>query len=175
MFLWRDAGSRIVRLLQPVAVLWLALFAPAGNAAEVFSIAALEMSVQRGDARAMTQLASRYELGEGVVKNFLKSNYLYCSAAHLGYAEAQYKFGWIYANGRAIERDHAIAAGLFARAAAQGHEQSKRLLQYLQDQVHVSINAEMPACTQPEEPLGLRLSRELLPAKAAVPEVKKSR
>ena len=133
------------------------------------------MAVQRGDARAMTQLASKYELGDGVAKNFPQSNYLYCSAAQLGHAEAQFKLGWIYANGRGVARDHGMAAGLFARAAAQDHEHARRLLRYLQEELKVSINAELPACVQPETPLALRLSRELLPARKGAPAVKGAR
>ena len=170
----RSAGDPPA-LRPALAAFLLTAFATCCAAADVFSVAALEMAVQRGDVRAMTQLAARYELGDGVAKNFLKSNYLYCNAAHLGYAEAQFKLGWIYANGRAVARDHAIASGLFARAAAQEHERSKQLLQYIQEQLKISISSELPACTMPDSPLVLRLSRELLQARTGAPEVKKGR
>lgn len=158
----------------PVAFL-LMMFALCCAGADVFSVAALEVAAERGDVRAMTQLASKYELGEGVARNFLKSNYLYCRAAHLEHAEAQFTLGGIYANGRGVARDHGIAAGLYARAAAQGHDHAKRLLQYLQEQLKVSVKAETPACVRPEDPLVLRLSRELPPAGAAMPAVKGGR
>ena len=157
------------RMLEPLVASCLAICAPGALGADVFSVAALETAVEQGDVRAMTQLASRYELGEGVAKNFLRSNYFYCSAARRGHAEAQYKLGGIYANGRGVERDHGIAAGLYARAAAQGHEHSQRLLQFMQEQLHVRAISELPACTQPETPLALRLSREFLPARAGAP------
>jgi TPR repeat protein len=153
----------------------LMVFTPCCTAADAFSVAALERDVERGDVRAMLQLASRYELGEGVDKNFMKSNYLYCTAAHRGDAEAQYKLGWIYANGRGVVRDHAIASGLFALAAAQGHEHSRNLQQYMKEKLKVSSSPQIPACMQPEAPLALRLSRELLPARAVVPEGKDGR
>ena len=143
--------------------------------ADVFSVAALEVAVERGDVRAMTQLAAKYELGDGVARNFLKSNYLYCRAAHMGHAEAQFTLGGIYANGRGVARDHGIAAGLYARAAAQGHDHAKRLLQYLQEQLKISVNSATPACVQPEDALVLRLSRELPPAGTGRPEVKGGR
>jgi len=167
--------SARLRVPGAIAVFLLMAFAPCCMAADAFTIAALERDVERGDVRAMLQLASRYELGEGVDKNFMKSNYLYCTAAHRGDAEALYKLGWIYANGRGVVRDHAIAGGLFAQAAAKGHERSRELLQYMKEKLKVSSSSQIPACVSPEAPLALRLSRELLPARAVVPEGKDGR
>ena len=96
--------------LRVALTAWLLLAGAPCLAADAFAVAALEKDVQRGDVHAMLQLASRYELGEGVAKNFMKSNFLYCTAAHRGDPEALYKLGWIYANGRAVVRDHAVAS-----------------------------------------------------------------
>lgn len=74
-----------------------------------------------------------------------------------------------------VARDHGIAAGLYARAAAQGHDHAKRLLHYLREQLKVSVNSEQPACVQPEDPLALRLSRELAPAGTRIPAVEAGR
>ena len=43
------------------------------------------------------------------------------SAARDGDPEAQYSLGWMYANGRGVARDDAVASALFALAAAAGH------------------------------------------------------
>jgi len=53
---------------------------------------------------------------------------LYCQAARLGDAASQFSLGWIYANGRGVPRDDAIAAFFFAAAAEQGIVQAQRML-----------------------------------------------
>ena len=170
-------GARKLRAVRdlwiPVVALALALGTTGSEGADAFSIAALELEVEKGDVYAMTQLASRYELGEGVAKNYLRSNFLYCKAARLGHAEAQYKLAGIYANGRGVERNHDIAAGLYERAAAQGHEQSKRLQGFMKDHLQVRAKADLPVCTEPDAALPLRLSRDLPPVRTMVQPEKK--
>lgn len=147
-----------------------ALILANGALAQVFKPSALEAGVKQGDVKAMLRLAQAYELGEGVEKNFPKSNFLYCSAAQLGDVQAQFKLGWIYANGRALSRDVEVAAGLFARAAAQGHEESVQLRNYMQTELKIRINPKVPPCEEPEAPLELQMAREL-PATANAPSV----
>jgi TPR repeat protein len=84
--------------------------------------AELDRGVALRDPAAVTRLAQRYEHAEGVEKDFTKANQLYCQAAKAGHAEAQFRLGWIYANGRGVPRDDGIAAILFVMAAEQGHE-----------------------------------------------------
>jgi len=103
-------------------------------------------SMAADDALAMTQLAQRYEHGEGVPKDFLRANQLYCRAAKAGHAEAQFRLGWIYANGRGVTRDDGVAAVMFVMAAEQGHEYARRLLQYVRPQP----NTQLPSCLLPE-------------------------
>ena len=91
----------------------------------------LSVAVERGDSRAQTELAVRYEQADGVPRDFLKANELYCKAARQGHAEAQFKLGWVYANGRSVTRDSGVAAALFRMAAAQGHEHAASLLPYV--------------------------------------------
>lgn len=130
-------------------------------AAEQLSVAELETAASQGDKVARTLLAGKYELADGVGRDFLKANYLYCQAARSGYAEAQVNLGLIYANGRAIPRNPRIAAGLFSLAAAQGHERGKRLLQFMVEQLHVEPEMQTPECMLPQPTLTLRLTREL--------------
>ena len=95
----------------------------------------------------LVALATSYEHGEGVPKDAKKAVSLYCEAARDGDAEARYRLGWMYANARGVERDDALAAGLFRLAAAQGHEYAQRMLQ------HVSAAGErLPECMNPKAP-----------------------
>jgi soluble lytic murein transglycosylase-like protein len=112
-------------------------------------LTALETAADKGDIQALTQLAQKYEHGEGVPKDFSRANHLYCKAAKAGYPEAQFKLGWIYANGRGVEKDDGVAAKLFAMAAEQGHEHAGKLLDY----VRKNPDAQMPFCMRPDPPV----------------------
>lgn len=85
----------------------------------------------RDDPKRLTEQAVVFENGEGVPQDFVRAVELYCRAAYLGYAEAQYGLGWMYANGRGVARDDATAAALFALAAKQGHGYAKRMLNFM--------------------------------------------
>ena len=45
---------------------------------------------------------------------------LYCAAAAKNHPGAQYALGWMYFNGRGVERDDALAAAWFRKAAKAG-------------------------------------------------------
>ena len=111
------------------------------------------------DPSALTRLAQRYDHpGQGVEQDFFKANELYCRAARLGHAEAQFRLGWIYANGRGVPRDDGVAAVLFAMAADQGHEYARRRLPY----VRAQPNTALPACLLPDRiALGMKARREV--------------
>ena len=111
-------------------------------------LAALELAAEKGDVQALTQLAQKYEHGEGIPKDFSRANELYCRAAKAGYPEAQFKLGWVYANGRGVEKSDAVAAKLFAMAADQGHEYAGKLLDYVRKNPEVPL----PSCMQPDPP-----------------------
>jgi hypothetical protein len=83
------------------------------------------------DARALTQWGLRYEHGEGVDRDLNRAIRLYCRAAAKGSAEADYNLGWIYAVGRVGERNDALAAAWFYKAAQQNDAHAKRMLQRL--------------------------------------------
>src|SRR5690348_1933213 len=81
------------------------------------------------DAReSLTAHALALEHGEGIAKDAVKAHDLYCDAARAGDAEAIFNLGWMYANGRGVPRDDAVAASLFARAAALGHAYAQQML-----------------------------------------------
>ncbi len=88
--------------------------------------------------------AEKYEHGEGVGRDPAKAADLYCNAAREGVADAAYKLGWMYANGRGIQRDDGYAVALFQFAADTGHTYAERTLHL----VH-SDNARLPPCMTP--------------------------
>ncbi|MCU0898186.1 MAG: transglycosylase SLT domain-containing protein [Burkholderiales bacterium] len=94
-----------------------------------------------GAARVLVEQAIAYEHGEGVPRNPIKAASLYCEAARLGDAEAQFALGWMFANGRGVSHDEAIAAALFRRAAAQGHAQADKMLRYVS-----APDERLPSC-----------------------------
>ncbi len=89
----------------------------------------LQARVSDGDRDAMTALAALYEHGQLVKKDIRKAVSLYCDAAHLGSAKAQYSIGWMLMNGRGLKRDDAEALHWLDKAASAGHPQAARLRQ----------------------------------------------
>lgn len=79
-------------------------------------------------AIALRTEAKAYEHGTGHPRNPDKAVELYCEAARLGDAEAQYNLGWMYAMGRSIARDDSTAAYFFTLAAGQGDKLAERML-----------------------------------------------
>ncbi len=89
----------------------------------------------------LTAEAVRLEFGEGVGRDYAMAADLYCRAAMSGDADAAYRLGVMYANGRGMIRDDRIATGLFRYASDRSHEYAKRML------VHVNTTeAVLPAC-----------------------------
>lgn len=131
----------IVRLAASIAF---ASMLPASWAATGEPLSA-EEAVAR--LRKLVAAALSYEHGEGVARDLPKAVELYCEAARLGQAEAQFNLGWIYANGRGIPRDDATAAHFFSLAANQGHAQAQRMLRFVGEP-----SAQLPACLQ-EKPI----------------------
>lgn len=91
--------------------------------------------------------AVAYEHGEGVPRNPVLAATLYCKGARLGDAQAQYNLGWMYANGRGVERSDRLAAFFFHLAAEQGLEAARRMLKV----VGVPA-AEVPDCMRDPAP-----------------------
>jgi hypothetical protein len=81
--------------------------------------------------RSLREEARSYEHGEGVPKDPTKAIALYCDGAKAGDPEARYSIGWMYANGRGIARDDAVAAYFFNLAAEQGHAPSRNMLRFV--------------------------------------------
>lgn len=92
-------------------------------------------------AVALRNQALALEHGEGVVRDVPRAAALYCEAARLGDSESQFNLGWIYANGRGVARDDALAAFFFRAAAEQGHEYAARMIGQVGEPV-----AQLPEC-----------------------------
>ncbi len=109
------AGLR--RLIVPLwcAAAWPALAAEEGPPENVL------ITLLRGEA-------ADYEHGNGVERDGARAVALYCKAARLGDTESQFSLGWMYTNGRGVERNDSLAAFFFHAAAEQGMEQARRML-----------------------------------------------
>lgn len=101
-----------------------------------------QAALWREQARAL-------EHGEGVVRDIDTALTLYCKAALAGDALARYNLGWIYANGRGVERNDAFAAYFFKQAADQGDAPAQRMLQ------SVGTASAMPPCVVQAEAMRL--------------------
>ena len=66
----------------------------------------------------------------------------------MGDAESQFNLGWMYANGRGVERSDATAAFFFHAAAEQGYEQAQRMLRMVG-----GPSNDLPACMRAPEPV----------------------
>ena len=111
--------------------------------AEVDSATAERIAELRADARAR-------EHGEGVARDPARAAALYCEAARLGDAEAQFSLGWMYANGRGIPRDNRMASLFFGMAAEQGHDYARKMLAFVGPS---GATVELPECMRDPAPL----------------------
>jgi hypothetical protein len=101
--------------------------------AGLLAIPAQADPVLQARATGLAAEALAHEHGEGVPRDLARAAELYCRAARLGDTESQFALGWMYANGRGLERDDAQAGALFALASARGHEQATRMLRFTGD------------------------------------------
>lgn len=103
-------------------------------------------------AAAWREQARALEHGEGVPRDPQQAIALYCQAALAGDMAARYNLGWIYANGRGVERNDAYAAYFFQLAAAQGDVPSHQMLQRL------GTEAAAPPCAAPPQSQRVRVT-----------------
>ena len=86
-------------------------------AGAIYRLAIADSTDLKERAAALRSEAKSFEHGSGSLRNPEKAIELYCQAARLGDLGAQYDLGWMYAMGRGIERDDAMAAYFFTMAA----------------------------------------------------------
>jgi len=106
-----------------------------------------EISFPAEDAARLEALrneAIRLEHGEGTARDPARAADLYCQAARSGDAASQFNLGWMYANGRGVERNDSWAAYFFEAAAGQGLAQADRMLAAVGGPTQ-----SVPPCMQP--------------------------
>ena len=108
----------------------------------------------RAETRALIASAVQYENAEGVPRDYKKAAAMYCQAARLGDADAQYALGWMYANGRGVPHDDAVAAQIFSLAADRGHPAAKVMRGFTAS----AAGTALPACLLPDPPSSLTLA-----------------
>jgi soluble lytic murein transglycosylase-like protein len=92
-----------------------------------------------------TAVGIRHEHAEGVAQDYGAAIHLYCSAGRAGHGPAQYRLGWMYANGRGVARDDTLAAEWFTLAAAGGDEHAARMVRVLP-----AASSPEPVCRLPD-------------------------
>jgi len=88
--------------------------------------------------------ALAYEHREGLPKDQRVAAALYCEAAVAGSAEAAFRLGWMYANGRGVAHDDGTAAALFDLASAEGHSYARTARAQV-----ATAHGTLPDCMRP--------------------------
>jgi len=101
--------------------------------------------------QVLLEQAVSHERGDDEREGDWQAACLYCEAARLGSAEAQYRLGMLYAFGKGVPKSRALGASLFSLAAAQGHHEAQKMLETIE-----FSTTELPPC----------LLDEVLPEKA---------
>jgi len=116
--------------------------------------------------------AATYLRGGGVPQDGPQAVALYCEAARLGDAASQFDLGEIYAYGRGVPRDDALAAFFFRLAAEQGIVPAQTLARMMGEPV-AGLPACMkePAAAEPEQAPPALPSVEPAPPASAPPTI----
>ncbi len=91
----------------------------------------LQSAAAQGDPRAMNVLASIFEEGLGVQKNYKEAISWYKLAADQGHAEAQFRLGDLYHMGLGTLQDNIMAHMWTNLSAAQGYGYAPAFREYL--------------------------------------------
>ena len=139
----------MLRLLSSIAACLLALASGPVVAEQTWTLPTIDAPgepplVKAPPPTGLTAEAVRLEFGENISRDFVMAADLYCRAARGGDADAAYRLGWMYANGRGMLRDDRIATGLFGYAAERSHDYAKRMLDHVN-----TAEAVLPACMIP--------------------------
>lgn len=121
-------------------MLWTSAAMATNNPPEILS----DSMIAEDDPGELVALAVKYEHAEGFPQDREKAAELYCQAAKLGSPDALYALGWMYANGRGVERDDGIALQLFVMAAGQGHIHAQKMIYY----TPAMLPSRLPDCLQ---------------------------
>ena len=94
---------------------------------------------------SLLTLAANYETDPDNPERAWQAAVAYCEASRLGSTEAQYRLGMLYAFGKGVPENRALAAALFSQAAHQGHLEAQNMLETI-----TLTSAELPACVTSE-------------------------
>ena len=95
----------------------------------------------------LVKLAFRGKGATGV-DSYKEAAELYCKKAKdQNDANAEFALGWMYANGRGLDKDENVAALFFSKAAEQGHAPAKKWLASISGDANL---ATVPACLLPD-------------------------
>lgn len=89
-----------------------------------------EVAVDYDSAQDLYDRAENYYRGQnGVKEDRAKAFELYKKASELGHAESQYSLGYMYAYGECTAKDEEKALFWYRKAAKQGHEKARRMVE----------------------------------------------
>ena len=97
--------------------------------------------------RSLLARAGNYEADADNAESAWGAAAIYCEASRLGSIEAQYRLGMLYAFGKGVPANKALAAALFSLASHQGHYEAEKML----DTINFT-SSELPACVTSETP-----------------------
>ena len=96
-------------------------------------LARIQARVEKNDPTAILRLGQTYFFGElGLQKDMRKAVELYTEATELGSIEALFNLGNAYELGEGVGEDKAKAVHFLAKAAMQGHVESRHKLGFLE-------------------------------------------
>jgi soluble lytic murein transglycosylase-like protein len=92
-------------------------------------------------ARPLLEKAYHFERQSDSLEGAWQAALNYCEAARIGSTEAMYRLGMLYAFGKGVEQNRALAGSLFSLAGAQGHQEAQNMLETID-----ASTTELPAC-----------------------------
>ncbi len=110
----------IIHLLSITSVLFVTPIMAEDNSPIKEEIKTLQLSAEKGNAKAQYNLASAYEEGIGVQQSYPTAIKWYIKSAELGYDEAMFRLGYLYDNGIGVKKDNKTAIKWYTKAAELG-------------------------------------------------------
>jgi Transglycosylase SLT domain/Sel1 repeat len=121
--------------------------AAAASAPSAATVKKFEATPETALMLSLREEALALEHGNGLERDGARAAALYCRAARLGDVQSQFNLGWMYTNGRGVERNELTAAFFFQAAADQGMEQAQRMLRLVG-----GPTSEVPDCLREPSP-----------------------
>lgn len=117
----------------------------AANVAVADTSRAASDSDEAPKIHALLTLAAGYEADIDNPEKAWQAAANYCEASRLGSIEAQYRLGMLYAFGKGVPANKALAAALFSLAGHQGHFEAQNMLETIS-----FTSSELPSCVTSE-------------------------